>query len=86
MGRLVWVTVASACVVAVTGAPGTEQLPSVILEAARGTLSTMWFAPAPALSGTLTGSARWTESGSLLLLATGFFGAALLLRNRKRVR
>ena len=84
MGRLVWVGVASAGVVAVTGAPGAEQVAPAMLDAIRGTLTSMWFARGPALGVAIEGGAAWSESGSLLLLASGFFGAALLLRSRVR--
>jgi hypothetical protein len=84
MAKLAWLFVASMSVVAVSGVPTAEAATTATLGALRGMVASIWMTPA-ALGGSFDGAERWVESGSLLLLATGFFGAAVILR-RSRAR
>lgn len=84
MAKLVWLSVATMSVVAVTGTPGSAGATPGVFDAARQLATSLWLAPGPAFQAPLEGAARWSESGSLLLLASSFFAAAVLLRRRAR--
>lgn len=84
MAKLVWLSVATMSVVAVTGTPGSAGTTPGVFDTARQLATSLWVAPGPAFQVPLEGAARWSESGSLLLLASSFFAAAVLLRRRAR--
>jgi hypothetical protein len=84
MAKLIWLSVATMSVVAVTGTPGSAGTAPGVFDAARQLATSWWVAPGPAFQTPLEGAARWSESGSLLLLASSFFAAAVLLRRRAR--
>ena len=83
MTKLVWLGVATMSVVAVAGTPGKAATTPTVFDAVRQFATSVWFASGPALQVPAAASA-WSESGSLLLLASGFFTAAVILRRQAR--
>jgi hypothetical protein len=78
MMKIFLVLVGAAGVLVVTGFP--------VHLAAAPSLVAAWravSAPAPEIVALPDRAAQWTECGSLLLLATGMFGAAILIGRRR---
>ena len=83
MAKLVWLSVATMTVVAVTGTPGNADTTPALFDAVTQLAASVWLVPGPWFASTV-GVGEWRESASLLLVATGFFGAALLVKRRAR--
>ena len=71
-------------VVAFAGAPSTGALAPAMADGWRAIVASVSVVPSTVLDGSVTAVARWSEPGSLLLLAAGFFGAALWLGRKAR--
>jgi hypothetical protein len=83
MAKLVWLGVATMSVVAVTGTPGNAGTTPALFDAVTQLAASVWVVPVPGFAAP-GGAGEWRESASLLLMATGFFGAALLVKRRAR--
>ena len=84
MAKLVWLGAATMSVVAVTGAPGSANATPGMFEAARQLAAAVWVLPGYGLEAPLQRLSQWSEPGALLLLATSFFAAAVLVNRHTR--
>lgn len=83
VGKVAGLFAAVLSVTALSGAPASEAAASAISSAARAMVNAIWVTPSAAPNSALNGAVAWSEPASLLLLATGFFGAALIVRRRR---
>lgn len=84
MVKLASLFAATLSVAALSGMPTSETAVFAMADVGRAMVNAVWISPGATLGGSLDGRAAWSESGSLLLLATGFFGAALMIRRRRQ--
>ncbi len=80
MGKLLWLCAATLGMLALSGVPAHDPAAPLL----RAAWNAAHAGNATSAEGALplAPDARWSESGSLLLLGTGFFAAAVLVRRR----